>query len=79
MVFIKLLVLWGCKMNTFSTQIEHDRYSKTLAVSKREVIHKETKVFVFDVWSMLNNTTWQIVANAMSPRLIKEFFNIEVQ
>lgn len=65
-------------MKTFTTQKEHDRYSKTLAVSKREVIHKETKVFVFDVWSMLNDTTWQIVANAMSPRLIKDFFNIEV-
>ncbi len=64
-------------MNTFSTKIEQDKYNKTLAVSKRVVEYKQSKQIVFDVWSMIDNK-WQIVSLAISPRLIKEFFDIDV-
>jgi len=49
-----------------------------VCVNRRTVTHKNVSHYVYDVWSMLDNTTWQSVANAMSPRLIKEFFGIEI-
>lgn len=49
-----------------------------IAINKRTVEYKNNKSIVFDVWSMLANGQWQSVANAMSPRLIKEFFDVEV-
>ena len=64
-------------MKTFSTKTEHKNYCKTLAVGKREVKHNNSKLIVYDVWSMID-TKWQIVSLAISPRLIKEFFDIEI-
>jgi len=59
-------------MSTYSKN-----YSRQIAVNKRIVEYKGTETVVFDVWSMIGDR-WQSVANAMSPRLIKEFFGIEV-
>ena len=51
----------------------------SVAINKRTISYKDTKRAVYDVWSMLDNGQWQSVANAMSPRLIKEFFNVDVK
>ena len=61
----------------FATEIERQKYNKTLAVSKIAVTYKQTTEIVFDVWSMIGDQ-WQIVSLAIIPRLIKEFFDIEV-
>lgn len=65
-------------MQLFSTKKERDAYSRQIAVSRRTVTYKDQQYTAYDVWSMLGNGQWQSVANAMSPRLIKEFFNIDI-
>ena len=52
-------------------------YQNQFAVNKRTVTYNNHTTIVFDVWSMLNGQ-WKLRANAMSLRLIKEFFNIDV-
>lgn len=47
------------------------------AIAKRTVTYKQQNSIVFDVWTMIGNK-WQIAALAISPAMIKEFFNIEI-
>ena len=52
-----------------------------VAINKRTVKYNQTELTVYDVWSWIGSEKtgkWQSCANAVSPRLIKEFFGVSI-